>query len=139
MSIVWQDVRYAFRVLARSPAFTGAVVLTLALGIGINSSLFSVIHNVLLKPLPYPEPDRLVQVQSTIMNPGKPTVFMAEWSYPRFEVLREHNHIFTQIAACAEDLADSDARRRTRAGEGRTGVSGLLLVAWPKAAAWTRL
>jgi len=104
MGTLWQDIRYGFRMLRRGPGFAGAVVLTLALGIGINSALFSVIHTVLLKPLPYPEPDRLVQVQSTISAPGKPTVVMAEWSYPRFEVLREHSRVFTQIAACAEDL-----------------------------------
>jgi putative ABC transport system permease protein len=104
MNSLWQDVRYAFRVLARGPGFAATVVLTLALGIGINSALFSVIHDVLLKPLPYPEPDRLVQVQTKTVSPGKPTTIMAEWSYPRFEVLREQSRIFTQIAACAEDV-----------------------------------
>ncbi len=103
MSTLWQDIRYAFRVLARSPGFAGAVMLTLALGIGVNSALFSVVHNVLLKPLPYPDPERLVQVQSTITAPGKPADVMPVWSYPRFELLREHSRVFAQIAACAED------------------------------------
>jgi putative ABC transport system permease protein len=103
METLWQDLRYAFRTLGRSPGFAGTVVLTLALGIGVNSALFSVLHKVLLKPLPYPDPERLVQVQSTVTAPGKPAEVLTVWSYPRFEMLRDHSRVFAQIAACAED------------------------------------
>jgi putative ABC transport system permease protein len=102
MTSLWQDLRYALRVLKRSPGFAGTVVLTLALGIGVNSALFSVIHNVLLKPLPYPDPGRLVQAQSTVTASGKPVEVFPVWSYPRFEFLREHSRIFAQVAACAD-------------------------------------
>jgi putative ABC transport system permease protein len=94
------SIRFAFRLLFKNPGFTAVAVLTLALGVGVNSALFSVIYAVLLEPFPYPEPDRLVQVQSTIAAPGKPPEIVPAWSYPRFELLRDHNRIFAQIAAC---------------------------------------
>ncbi|MBI3448891.1 MAG: ABC transporter permease [Acidobacteria bacterium] len=60
--MIGQDIRYAFRQLARSPGFTGAVVLTIALGIGANTAIFTVVNAVMLKPLPFAAPDRLMQV-----------------------------------------------------------------------------
>ena len=57
-----QDLRHALRQLARSPAFAGIVVVTLALGIGSTTAIFSVVEAVLLRPLPYPEADRLVRI-----------------------------------------------------------------------------
>jgi predicted permease len=57
-----QDVRHAFRMLKRTPVVTGAAILTLALGVGGNTAVFSVVHAVILRPLPYPDPDRLVEL-----------------------------------------------------------------------------
>ena len=93
MTGLLHDLRYAGRALLRSPGFTAVAVLTLALGIGANTAIFSVVNSVLLKPLPLPEPDRLVRVYE--LDEGRPWTL----SPPNFTDLRRESSVFEEMAA----------------------------------------
>jgi putative ABC transport system permease protein len=91
-----RDLRYAVRMLRRNPAFTGAVVLTLALGIGANTAIFSVYDAVLLKPLPYADPERIVM----LFEKKAPPDGSLQWAAPaNFADWRAQTHSFSEMAA----------------------------------------
>ena len=94
MVTLLQDLKYGLRMLAKNPGFTAVAVLTLALGIGANTAVFSVVNTVLLKPLPYAEPDRLVAVES--MN-TRDAPIPNSLSYPDFFDFRAQNHVFDHL------------------------------------------
>ena len=98
MTALLQDLRYALRKLVRSPGFTAIAILTLALGIGANTALFSVVNGVLLNPLPYPQPDRLVALYSRTS-----TFAQASISYPNFLDWQRNNRSLAAIAAYRSD------------------------------------
>jgi putative ABC transport system permease protein len=94
METLLQNLRYAFRTLRNSPGFAAVAILTLALGIGANTAIFSVVNAVLLQPLSYPNPDRLVELElSSPQGNGNVT------SIPKFNVWREQTDVFDSVAA----------------------------------------
>lgn len=88
-----QDLRYGVRMLLKNPSFTVVIVLTLALGIGANVALFSIVNGVLLNPLPYPQPDQLVT-----LHQSKPNFATGAIPYPNFQDWQKENRTFSAMA-----------------------------------------
>jgi putative ABC transport system permease protein len=101
MQTLWQDLRYGIRMLAKNPGFTAVAVLTLALGIGTNTAIFSVVNAVLLAPLPYKDPGRLVMLWGSnprLSSEGFPV------SPAVFSTWKAENRVFEEMAASSDDL-----------------------------------
>jgi putative ABC transport system permease protein len=111
---IWQDLRYGARMLLKSPGITFVVVLALALGIGANTAIFSVVDAVLLRPLPYPESDRLVFLNETSKAMDEISV-----SYPNFSDWRAQNQVFEKIG-----VYNRGSYNLTGAGEPERLVTG---------------
>jgi len=107
MRTLLQDLQYAVRQMRKSPGFAIVAILTLALGIGANTTIFSVVNGVLLNPLPYPDADRLV-----VLFHNKPNFLKGSISYPNFLDWQRDNRCFEAMAA----FRNGDAKL-TGAGE----------------------
>lgn len=94
VEVLCRDLSYGLRMLCKSPGFTVAVLLTLALGIGATTAIFSIVYGVLLKPLPYRDAGRLV-----VLNETTPKVGLVSVSYPNFQDWRAQSKTFSQMAA----------------------------------------
>ena len=126
MNSFWHDLRYAARLLARQPGFTLVAVLTLALGIGANTALFSVANTVLLQPLPFQEPGRLVMIWEARQKTGRRAV-----AYPNFFDWRDQNKVFEEIAALRSDgasLATAEGADQVEGGRVSAGFFTALRV-----------
>ncbi len=119
-----RDVRYGLRQLRRSPGFTAVAVLTLALGIGANTAVFSLLDAVLLRPLPYSHPNHLFQLFPTQAGHA-----MTSTSYPDFEDWKEQSRTFQEMAAYEQDdlnVTGTSSPERLRALFSTPGLFGLL-------------
>jgi predicted permease len=96
MSTLLHDLRYGLRMLAKNPGFTAVAVLTLALGIGASTAIFSVVYGVLLRPLPYPKPDRIVDLLEVNARGGR-----MNFADPNFADIRSQNHSLQGVAEYA--------------------------------------
>jgi putative ABC transport system permease protein len=96
MNTLWQDIRYGLRMLLKSPSISIVATIALALGIGANTAIFSVVNAVLLRPLPFPNPDALMSLFEKDQTRG---VVHGSYSYPNFFDLRAQNNVFEHIAA----------------------------------------
>src|SRR5918996_5076619 len=93
MSRITQDIRHALRVTRRSPLVSILAVIAFALGIGVTTAVFSIFYNVLLKPLPFPDPDQLVLVYDT-----QPACATCPASFPKYHDWKARNQVFSAMA-----------------------------------------
>ncbi|MGH9710238.1 MAG: ABC transporter permease, partial [Candidatus Acidiferrales bacterium] len=112
MGALWNDLRHGIRMLAKNPGFTAIAVLTLALGIGANTAIFSVVDGVLLHPLPFPNSGRLVWVWGNFARSGEAAV-----SPPDFLDYRAQNHVFEHFGAAF--VAGTQPENLSVAGHGQ--------------------
>jgi putative ABC transport system permease protein len=97
METLWHDLRYGFRSLLKTPSFTVAALLTLTLGIGANTAIFSVINAVLLRPLPFRDSSQLINLNQS--DPGTPGMNSISISFTKFSALHDQNRSFDSFAA----------------------------------------
>ena len=127
-----QDLRFALRGFLRTPGFTAVAVATLAIGIGANTAIFSAIDALLLRPLPFAEPDRLMKV--SILRPAsgeRPANDDAIWSWPKFAVFRAEQQVFSDLGMHSPfevTLRGSEGAERVRAEMAQSGYFGALRV-----------
>ena len=110
---IWQDLRFGLRMFRKNPGFTAVAVLTLALGIGANTAIFTVVNGVLLNPLPYPQPEQMVSLAETL--PPYPQFAI---SYPNFLDWARMNRTFQAMAAYRQNnfnLTGSGEAQRLKA------------------------
>ncbi|HKO05890.1 MAG TPA: ABC transporter permease, partial [Candidatus Acidoferrales bacterium] len=119
MNALWQDIRHGLRALWKNPTFAAIAVLTLALGIGANTAIFSVVHAVLLRPLPYADPDRLVVLRETSL------LGESSDAYLNFVDWREQSRSFVSMGA-----SRGDSFNLTGSGEPERLPGALVSAGW---------
>ena len=123
MRTLWQDLRFGLRTLRKAPGFTAVAILTLALGIGANTAVFTVVYGVLLRPLPFPKPERLVQLVESYKDQSEG----AGVDMRQFLRLREYSQLFEDMAGYTQ--VDYNLR---------TGTGADHLTGWPVSSGYFR-
>ncbi len=130
MQTLLSDIRYAFRMMAKQPGFAALAILAFALGIGANTAIFSVVNAVLLRPLPYPHSERLINLREST-----PTFPSGSVSYPNFLDWRAAQHTFTDLALFRRESYNlSSVKGGTtpeRVGGGRVSANFLTVLGLP--------
>ena len=130
METLLKDVRYGIRNLLKHPTFAATALITLAIGIGANSTIFSFVNGILLRPLPYPQSERLVVINETALKQGVPSMSI---SFPNFLDWRGQNHVFEDISAFGTgssfSLTGAGEPERLRGASVSQGTFELLRVA----------
>ena len=108
---LWEDLRYAARAMKRQPGFTAIVVLTLGLGIAVNTTVFTIVNAVVLRPLPFENPDRIVRLN--VRNVDNAQNRVSDLSYPDFRDWQTATRTFEQMAAAAERAVDISGDQRS--------------------------
>ena len=120
-----QDIRFALRMIAKNPWFSVAIVVTLALGMGVNTTVFSLVHAVLYKPLPFPGGDRLVMISADSPKRGEEKVPV---SYADFRDFRQGSQSFERMEAIARmGMTLGEQGNPPNRCTGRSGVAGSTL------------
>jgi predicted permease len=110
-----QDIRFALRTLRRMPGFTTVAILTLALGIGANTAIFSAVDAMILRPLPFVAPERLMQITITVPSiNGEPARDDAPWSYMKAKAFKDAQRVFSSVALYAPDRVTIRGAETTR-------------------------
>src|SRR5256886_51751 len=120
MGTLLQDVRYGWRMLVNKPTFTIVAVLTLALGVGANTAIFSIVNAVLLRPLPYPDPDRLVRIFFNEPGVGLRDV---RFSQPELDDLLTRAGVFEDVTPIFEGSENLTDRKSTRLNSSHSQIS----------------
>ena len=129
---VLQDLRYALRALRSSPGFAAIAILSLALGIGANTAIFSLINAVILKTLPVSHPEQLVQL---VMKTENGTTF----TNPIWEQVRDRQDVFSGAFAYSPVQLNLAGGRRGSQRERQLGQRGFFQLAWGAAASWANV
>src|SRR5215216_3288229 len=123
---LWQDIKYGVRMLVKNPGVTIIVIIALALGIGANTAIFSVVNAVLIRPLPYPESDRLI-----FLNEKSPVLDEMSISYPNFLDWRAQNQTFEKMGVynrASYNLTDTGEAERIVTGQVSADLFSVLRV-----------